>query len=243
MSTSSKGRIAAKTLSGGSNVAVAELAPFSSLQGASRPNRRRARKVSLVIRRTHMYIALFFTPWLAMYALSTIFFNHLPQVNRLSQKMYGPAFDKYVLEKQLVYNKPFRESDSVRARAEQILTDLHLNGSFGVEKLGNQLEIDRRDPFIPRRIVFDPATHRLVIERQDSHLASLLTMLHTQVTYTNKLKRIKVWALFVDLTVLIMLLLVFSGAWMWWELKVTRFTGSVFLVVGISLFGLFLFLT
>jgi hypothetical protein len=196
-----------------------------------------------VIRRIHMYIALFFTPWLAMYALSTIIFNHWPQVNRLYQEMYGANFDKYAVEKQVIYNKTFPQSATLRTRAEQILTDLDLSGSFGVKNRGNQLVIDRRDPFIPRRIILDPATHRLVIERQDSRVASLLTTLHTQVSYTNKLKRIKVWGLFVDLTVATMLLLVFSGIWMWWELKVTRFTGSVFLFLGIALFGLFLFLT
>ena len=33
-------------------------------------------KASLLIRRIHMYLALFFVPWIAMYSLSTLFFNH-----------------------------------------------------------------------------------------------------------------------------------------------------------------------
>ena len=33
-------------------------------------------KASVVIRRSHMYVALFFTPWVAVYALSTLLFNH-----------------------------------------------------------------------------------------------------------------------------------------------------------------------
>jgi hypothetical protein len=39
-----------------------------------------------------------------------------------------------------------------------------------------------------------------------------------------------------------MLLLVLSGLWMWWELKVTRFNGSLFLLMGALLFCAFLFL-
>lgn len=189
-----------------------------------------------------MYIALFVTPWLAMYALSTIVFNHAAQVDRLYQKLYGPRFDQYVMERQLSYGKGFPADASLRTRAEEILTDLNLNGSFGVEKSADRLVITRRDPFVPRRITFYPSTHRLVVERQTSRLASILTALHTQVTYTNKLKRIKAWAASVDLTVATMLLLVFSGIWMWWELKVTRYAGSVFLFMGILLFCAFLFL-
>ncbi len=33
-------------------------------------------KASLLIRRIRMYLALFFVPWIAMYSLSTLFFNH-----------------------------------------------------------------------------------------------------------------------------------------------------------------------
>ena len=200
------------------------------------------RRVSLLVRRTHMYIALFVTPWLAMYALSTIVFNHAAQVDRLYQKIYGPRFDQYVIERQLSYSRTFPAGASLRTKAEEILADLNLNGSFGVEKSEDRLVIARRDPFVPRRITFYPSTHRLMIERQTSRLASILTTLHTQVTYTNKLKRIKAWAASVDLTVATMLLLVLSGLWMWWELKVTRFTGSLFLLMGVLLFCAFLFL-
>lgn len=209
---------------------------------ARRSRTRKWRNIALLIRRTHMYVALFVTPWLAMYALSTIVFNHEAQVDRWYQKMYGPGFDQYKIEKQLSYAKRFPAGASLRTRAEEILRDVNLNGSFGVEKEGDRMVITRRDPFVPRRITFDPGTHRLLIERQNSHLASILTTLHTQVSYTNKLKRIKAWAASVDLTVVAMILLVLSGVWMWWELKVTRFTGSAFVALGILLFCAFLFL-
>jgi len=210
-------------------------------RGLSRRPAHLRRSISLFIRRTHMYIALFVTPWLAMYALSTVVFNHEAQVDRLYQKIYGPGFNRYVTERQLSYHRIFPPSATVRTRAEEILSDLNLNGSFGVEQATNRLVITRRDPFVPRRIIFYPSTHRLVVERQDSRLASILTTLHTQVSYTNKLKRIKAWAASVDLTVATMLLLVLSGLWMWWELKVTRFLGSLFLLAGILLFCVFLF--
>lgn len=188
-----------------------------------------------------MYIALFATPWLTMYALSTIVFNHAAQVDRLYKRIYGPKSNEYVIEKRLSYEKILPENSTLRMKAEQLLTDLNLSGSFGVEKADDRLIIMRRDPFIPRRITFYLSTHRVVIERQSSRLASFLTTLHTQVSYTNSLKRIKAWAFSVDLTVATMLMLVISGVWMWWELKVTRFTGALFTFGGVILFCAFLF--
>ena len=197
---------------------------------------------SLCVRRIHMYLGLFVAPWLVMYALSTIVFNHAVQVNRLYKYMYGSKFDQYIPEGQLTYTKGFPDQTNARSEALQILTDLNLNGSFGVEDANERLVIDRRDPFVPRRIILYRATHQLVVERQESRLASVLTTLHTQVSYANKLNRIKAWAVAVDLAIATMLLLVASGFWMWWELKVTRFAGSLFMLLGLMLFGAFLFL-
>jgi hypothetical protein len=200
------------------------------------------RRVSVFLRRTHLYLGLFVTPWLMMYALSTLVFNHAAQVDRFYQRLYGPHSNQYVLERQLSYDRTFPQQTTLRTRAEEILADLHLTGSFGVETAADRLIITRRDPWIPRRITFDPGTHRLVIERQNSRLATFLTTLHTQVSYANRLPRIKAWALSVDVTIATMLILIFSGLWMWWELKVTRLLGSLFLLLGVLLFALFLFL-
>lgn len=189
-----------------------------------------------------MYIGLFVTPWLAMYALSTIVFNHEAQLNRFYKNIYGPHFDQYVTERQLSYHRTFPPATTPRERAEKILTDLRLNGSFGVENALDRLVIDRRDPLGSRRITWYSKTSNLVIERQNSTIAWFLTTLHTQVSYANRLKRIKAWALFIDLAIATILALVLSGIWMWWELKVTRFVGSLFMLTGVLLFCVFLFL-
>ncbi len=51
-----------------------------------------ARRVSLFLRRSHMYVALFLTPWMTMYALSTFVFNHFETFARV----YGGNMDRYV---------------------------------------------------------------------------------------------------------------------------------------------------
>lgn len=200
----------------------------------------RLRRFSLLFRRIHMYIGLFVTPWLAMYALSTVVFNHLDQINTAYEKVYGPNFDRFSPERELTYERIFSPASTPRAKAEVILQDLNLGGSFGVDDSGDRIVITRRDPFAPRRITYFPATHKVLIERQASRFATALTTLHTQVAYVNKLKRIKIWAASVDLTIAAMIVLVFSGFWIWWELKVTRLTGLLFAFAGLALFCMFL---
>jgi hypothetical protein len=53
--------------------------------------------VSVFLRRTHLYLGLFVTPWLMMYALSTLVFNHAALVDRFYQRLYGPHSNQYVV--------------------------------------------------------------------------------------------------------------------------------------------------
>ena len=43
----------------------------------------------------------------------------------------------------------------------------------------------------------------------------------------------------VDLSIFGTILWVFSGFWLWWELRVTRRWGALFTVAGLALFGAF----
>jgi len=44
-----------------------------------------------------------------------------------------------------------------------------------------------------------------------------------------------------DLVIAAMVFWVLSGVWMWWELRSTRMWGGACLMLGVGLFGLFLF--
>lgn len=200
------------------------------------PDSRQSIRFSVLLRRCHMYLGLFLTPWLAMYAVSTVVFNHADLINR----HYGGRMERFAPEREAIYGKPFAAGATLRQKGEQILDDLHLNGSFGIQQKPDRIVIDRRDPLAPRRITFFPGTGKLIIERQALRAAQLLTTLHSQVSYTNKLARIKLWAFMVDLTAAATLLLVITGFWMWWELKVTRRWGAFLTLFGLVLFGLFL---
>jgi adenine deaminase len=102
-----------------------------------------------------------------------------------------------------------------------------------------RLVIDRMDPLAPRRITYFPNEKKLLVEKQVFRTPGFLTRLHSRVGYGSRYKSPNLWAFGVDLSIFGTLLWVFSGFWLWWELKVTRRWGTAFAVAGVALFGAF----
>ena len=187
-----------------------------------------------------MYLALFLTPWMAMYALSTIVFNHWEHFT----KLYGGKMEDWRVERIVPYQRAFPEGTPEKAIGARILDDLALSGGFQVEA-GEEghLVITRLDPVTPRRITYVAGEKRLKVERQVFRTANFLTRVHSRLGYGSAHRAANIWAASVDLSVVATLLWVASGLWMWWELKATRRWGIVFAAVSLALFGMFLALS
>ena len=197
--------------------------------------------VSKLIRRTHMYLALIFTPWVLVYALSTTAMNHEAFFNRF----YSGNQAKFIMELQRIYEGSFSPNATSKQAAIQILKSLDWDGAFSVQGNldGLKLTILRRDPIIPRRITYTPKDRMLIIERQVFRLPVFLEQLHRRRGYGQGYVLEDSWALFVDLVIAAMIFWGLSGFWMWWELRATRFWGALCLVAGMALFASFLLLT
>jgi hypothetical protein len=192
----------------------------------------------IVLSRTHMFLALFLTPWIIMYALAVFGGNH----RDLFMKG-GPPYVEFEKEMEKNYQAAFSEDVEPEMIAEQILTDLGMEGSYFVRqnKQKGIYIITRRDPVTPRRITYTPAEEKLVVERQIYSTVNFLQGLHHRLGYRHKQLSEDSWAFSVDLAILGMIFWVFSGLWIWWGLKGTRKWGLVSLLVGIGLFGFFIF--
>ena len=192
---------------------------------------------SIVIRRTHMYLALFLTPWILMYALAVFGVNH-----RGLFLGSEPPFVKFEKESEQSYEAAFSDDIEPRIVAEQILADLGLEGAYNVRynKQKNTYNITRRDPVTPRRITYVPSENKVTVERQTFKTVNFLAGLHHRAGYRYDLFADDAWAFSVDLAVVAMVFWVLSGLWMWWELKVTHRWGLVSLLVGLGLFGFFI---
>lgn len=194
---------------------------------------------SKLIRRTHMYLALFLIPWMAMYALSTLAMLHRDFF--LNRYQGTPVV--WEMEKEQVYQGTFAGEPTPEQIAEKILSDLDMEGLHSVRNTddGKKLTIFRNYPVFPRRITYSPSDGNLLIERQVFRASVFLERMHRRRGYQSEHAGEDTWAFTVDLAIFAMIFWVASGLWMWWGLKSTRRWGALAGLSGISLFLFFLF--
>jgi hypothetical protein len=192
-----------------------------------------------ILRRTHMYLALFLIPWILVYALSTLSMNHI----QLLKDVFGSTPPQYTHVKEMQYPGVFSEDASPQVVAKQILIDLDLDGSHNIR--GNlsdqQMTITRLDAIALKRITFFPKEKKITIEEADFQMPNFLRFLHTRRGYQHDYLIDDAWAFSVDLFLFTMLFWIFSGLWLWWKMKKTRRLGIICILGGIGLFCLFIF--
>jgi hypothetical protein len=194
--------------------------------------------ISKIVRRTHMYLALFLTPWMVMYALSTLVMNH----RNLFSKSGEENAVRCEKDSEQIYSGTLIPDGGLRMKARQILRSLRLEGAYDVRESrdGKVLIIDRRDLVSPKRISLSLADGRLTVEHQVFRMPHFLERMHRRSGYDSGYALDGTWAFSVDLVIIAMIFWGLSGLWLWWELRVTRRLGLLCAGLGIGLFGLFL---
>ena len=91
-----------------------------------------------------------------------------------------------------------------------------------------------------KALLYTAADKKVVIEKLEFSGAGFLERMHRRRGFQHNYLLEDLWAVSVDLTIAALLLLSFSGLWMWWELRVTRPLGAIALGTGIALFAIFL---
>jgi hypothetical protein len=192
--------------------------------------------LSRILRRTHMYLALFLFPWVLMYALSTLAMNHRAYFTA----RYGSGAPPFERERTIVYEGVFPEDAELRSISTQILSALDLDGSHGVtRRKDGVIVINRNDLTSPRRLTYSPADRTLVVERMGSRPNALLERFHRRRGYATGYRLDTAWAVTVDLFIVGMAFWALSGLWMWWEMKATRRFGLSAAAAGAALFALY----
>jgi hypothetical protein len=185
-----------------------------------------------------MYLALFFMPWLLMYALSTIGMNHRAFFNQI----YGGNTVAWEKEQEHLLPGVVVKDQDPRSAGLEILAQFGLNGgAYGVNRSPDgRLTILRDDPVMPRRITYTPADGKAVVEKQVFRAPAFLERLHRRRWQTTDVLS-GVWGILVDVAIAAIVIWVLSGLWMWWEMKKTRLVGATAFLVGTGLFAFFLF--
>jgi hypothetical protein len=192
---------------------------------------------SKLVRRTHMYLALFLFPWILMYALSTLAMNH----RAMFTAAYGPGPVPFEKEREIVYTGVFPENAEPEMISQQILSSVGLDGAHGVtRRKDGAIVINRNDLLTPRRLTYFPADRHLLIEKMPQRPNAFLERFHRRRGYATGYRLDTVWAVSVDLVIIAMMFWVVSGLWMWWEMTATRRLGLMALLGGGGLFALYL---
>lgn len=189
--------------------------------------------LSKLIRRTHMYLALFLGPWVLMYALSTFVMNH-----RALFRGQEPAPPKWETISDTVYAGEFPPGADREQLAAQILASLGMDGAHQANLRDGKLVVLRNEAIRPVRITYTPASNRLLVERQVWEGSAFLERMHRRRGFQHPYLLEDLWAFSVDLFIAVMLFWVLSGLWMWWEMKATHRWGIASLVAGAALFSL-----
>ena len=196
-------------------------------------------RVSRLVRRVHMFSALFLAPWMLMYALSTLVMTHREYV----RSFYASKNPAMVAERELDYSRSFPTNLTREQIGQRILQDLGLDGTHDVHggRNGKPLVINRGHALAPQRITFDASKSKVLIEREGFRASTFLERMHRRRGY-NPYAIENTWGFTVDVAVVTMVFWCLSGIWLWWELKSTHRWGALSLVAGIVSFAIFLIL-
>lgn len=194
--------------------------------------------MSILLRRIHLYLALFLAPWILMYTASTFVMNH-------RSLFHGPPPappPKFEVLRELTYPGEFPDGATPPQIALQLLATLDMDGTHVVARPINKerVVVTRQHPVTPVRITYTPGDKKVVVEKMVFSGAGILERMHRRRGYQHDYVLEDFWAFTVDLTIVALLFLAASGIWMWWELRVTRPLGALALGAGFFLFGLFL---
>lgn len=187
-----------------------------------------------------MYLGLFLTPWVLMYALSSLVFNHFATIRSWYE---GGALNTFELVDEVDYKDAFEPGVSPQDAARQILLDVNQDGPHFVRGNleGERLTITRPNTYRVIRITYLIQEGRVLVEKQVPNLPTMLTRMHTRHGYEQSYTSAKLWGLGVEITVLAMLFWIASGVWLWWTIKPARLWGGGFAMVGLGLFLLLMF--
>ena len=191
---------------------------------------------NLLFRRTHLYLGLLLIPWLMVYALSTVLFNHGHYFQQ-----FRPADPQWLplWEKDCAIEVP-PGNDGLRATVRRIMDEQGLSGAFGVQRQGQRLNINVQNFWQPKRLTYDLERKKLRAEAKKFAWVDLFIRLHQRTGYGQAGFLHNLWGFMVDVYCVTSLVWIGTGLYLWWKLAGTRQWGFVAMGGGIVSIGVLL---
>ncbi len=188
------------------------------------------KSTNLILRRTHLYLGMLLIPWLLVYGLSTLMFNHGDTFRK-----FRPADPQFTLlwEKDYTLKTPLTH-DNLREVALQLLSDHDFEGAFFARQQGQQLTINVQNFLHPTRLTYHLHTHHLMAEKKKFAWVEVLQRLHFRAGYNGTSLLGNAWPFIVDVFCLTMLIWILTGLYLWWKIRVSRLPGWLTLGGGVA---------
>jgi len=191
-------------------------------------------------RRTHLYLGLFLTPWVLMYAISSVPFSHGDYFEQRDKALGLPMWTKtfegpYDLG-------PIPETEQLKPLGARVVREFQLeNCSYGVYRQGpQQLNIYVHTFWKSVQFKYFIDEKRMVAEDRRFRWDHFLTGMHARGGFADGRMFHTAWAVIIDFVCLAFLTWVASGLYMWWTLPALRKWGWAAILGGLTSFAWFL---
>lgn len=180
------------------------------------------------VRRAHLYMGLFLLPWVIMFGVSTIPINH-----QAAEPVEWTRLGEYP------FNAAVPEAgDNLRPLGRQMMNAAGIEGGYWIYRMNpRQVQVGHPDFLAPVRINYFIEQKRIVVERRPFALRPFLSGMHTRGGYDMDGAWDSVWAVFVDIVSVGLLVWIASGIYMWWGVPATRRWGWLALGAGVVCFA------
>jgi hypothetical protein len=198
------------------------------------------KKYYSLVRSLHLYFGLFISPFILLFSMSVLVFNHPQFINSILPVEILPVL------KSKLDRIPYDSTDLLTAKA--IIQTLGVEGEIDfISQNENKISFPVRQPGSRTQITVDKNTDSVYIDKQVEGALRAMTYLHSMPGPHNEKNRgnsifIRIWRILADIVVYVILLLSVTGIFLWYFLKVERNLGLLSLALGFVIFTGFLLL-
>jgi hypothetical protein len=188
----------------------------------------------ILIRRLHIYFGLFISPFILIFSISVLAFNHAGFLNKVNPVKAFPEI------RTRLDSIPYDTTDLLTAKG--ILHKLGLNGEIDFININkDKISFPVNKPGLKSYITVYRHTDSVAITRQIEGSFGAMNYLHIMPGQHNAKIRgnslyLKTWRIMADAVVYLILFLILSGIYLWYILEFERNSGFYAIVLGMLFF-------
>jgi hypothetical protein len=201
---------------------------------------RRLKDYYIKIRAYHLYFGLFISPFIVIFAISVLAFNH-PRLLKTQDSAESLNVIRTKLDK-----IPYDTTDLGTAKA--ILKKLDINGEIDfISKNEDQISFPVNLPGLRSGVVVNTHNDSVLITCQPENYLRAMSWLHLMPGQHNAAIRgnshfMKIWRIIADAVVYVVIFLLLSGVYLWYFVEIRRLPGLYAILLGMIFFAVVLFL-